>query len=594
MGLMNDLFTDDTDRSDYTDRADRPDAGSSNLSSGLPVDLFSQADETPVQSGDLFPRDIVPVNLRHQSDLEGFSRAARGLVAQNIAPRHTSWHVRDARVHDLFAQAARATDDGSDGPVNAMAPDLPADAPPIHVPALFPPLCETVILHNDPNRFGLLYRILWRLLHEPGLRHDPLDADIVAAQHMAQAVRRDMHKMKAFVRFRSVQDETFQSHPEDGPLHVAWFEPEHHIVEAVAPFFARRFTQMRWAILTPERSVEWNCVGCATAKPLKPARGRTKSTDAADEGLAALRFGPGARREDAPPPDAGEALWLTYYQHIFNPARLKLKMMQKEMPRKYWHNLPEANLIHPLAAGAHERATQMVQQPATHTLRRLPAVAPQPHQAEKDLAVLAPGERVRSLAQLRAATNRCRECPIGEHATQSVCGEGPRQSAVMFVGEQPGDQEDLRGHPFVGPAGQLFDRALAQLGIARDDVFVANAVKHFKYELRGQRRIHKTPTQREAAACLHWLEDEISIVKPQILVALGSTAARSLLGRAVPVLANRGQLLERDDGRRVLVTLHPSALLRMPPEEKAAAFQAWLDDLAPLRDIVESDAPSLA
>jgi probable DNA metabolism protein len=434
-------------------------------------------------------------------------------------------------------------------------------------------LCQDVILHSDPNRFGLLYRILWRLVHEPGLRHDPLDADRVKAGQMAQAVRRDMHKMKAFVRFRTVLDDSFKSDPEIGTLHVAWFEPEHHIVEAVAPFFARRFAQMRWAILTPECSVEWNG--------------------------GQLRFGPGGTAADAPPPDAGEQLWLTYYQHIFNPARLKLQMMQKEMPRKYWKNLPEAELIYPLAAGARQRSARMVEQAATVPARRLPSVmpirllraedgAPQAQEAAHAATRGEPAESaqpdivevVRSHAALKRATDRCRECPIGEHATQSVCGQGPRKAAVMLVGEQPGDQEDLAGEPFVGPAGQLLDRALAQLGIARDKVFVSNAVKHFKFELRGKRRIHKTPTQREIAACSHWLEDEIAMVQPKLLVALGATAARSLLGRAVPVMANRGQILEREDGRKVLVTLHPSALLRVPPPDRDAAYRDWLHDLS--------------
>jgi uracil-DNA glycosylase family protein len=190
-----------------------------------------------------------------------------------------------------------------------------------------------------------------------------------------------------------------------------------------------------------------------------------------------------------------------------------------------------------------------------------------------------------SLAELKAETMRCRECPIGEYATQSVTGEGPRKAVLMFVGEQPGDQEDLQGKPFVGPAGKLLDRALEELGLPRDKCFVSNAVKHFKFELRGKRRIHKTPTQREAAACLHWLEDEISLVKPQALVALGSTAARSLMGRAVPVLANRGKWLEREDGRKVLITLHPSALLRAPPEDKDQAFADFCADLAKARKL---------
>ena len=300
-------------------------------------------------TSDLFPPALLPVMLQSSTDLAGFRRAARSLLARQIPPEQVSWHTAEALVQDLFS--------GWGDPGAAANAEAFSEAPAVKVPAEFVTLCESVILHSDPNRFGLLYLIFWRLAHEPGLRHDPLDADRVTAGHMAQAVRRDMHKMKAFVRFRTVQDDRFRAHPQDGPLHVAWFEPEHHIVEAVAPFFARRFTQMRWAILTPGRSVEWDCV----------------STDHRGAMRGQLRFGPGATKSDAPPADAGEQLWLTYYQHTFNPARLKLRMMQKEMPRKYWRNLPEAELISSLAAGANERSLRMVAQPGTQTLRRLPA-----------------------------------------------------------------------------------------------------------------------------------------------------------------------------------------------------------------------------
>lgn len=189
-------------------------------------------------------------------------------------------------------------------------------------------------------------------------------------------------------------------------------------------------------------------------------------------------------------------------------------------------------------------------------------------------------DRIHSLDELKAATMACRECPIGEIATQSVIGEGSVHARLMLVGEQPGDQEDLQGHPFVGPAGKLLARALEAAGIPLEQTFVSNAVKHFKFELRGKRRIHKSPSQREAAACLHWLEDEIALVRPEALVALGSTAARSLLGRTVPVMAERGHWLPRADGRQVLVTLHPSALLRIQPDEdRRAAFDAYVRDL---------------
>lgn len=173
----------------------------------------------------------------------------------------------------------------------------------------------------------------------------------------------------------------------------------------------------------------------------------------------------------------------------------------------------------------------------------------------------------------------CRECPLWQRATQTVWGEGPTRARLMLVGEQPGDREDIEGRPFVGPAGKLLDTALQRLGWSRDALYVTNAVKHFKYELRGKRRMHKTPAQREAEACLHWLESELAIVRPQAVVALGATATRSLLGRVVPVLVNRGRWLQRADGLPVLVTLHPSALLRLRGSERDAAFLQWVADL---------------
>ena len=511
------------------------------------------------------------VRLNGPTDLDGFRSACRALVAQGIAPERVTWEISAASEPeaiaeaDLFGSAPLQTSEHDAVDPGAAHDEIAAAASqPLRVPAAFAPLCASAILHRDPARFGLLYRLLWRFQHEPGLRQDPLDADRIAVSGLARAVHRDLHKMKAFVRFtriepqadadaaaeadaRSQADQACASAPATTPLHVAWFEPEHHILDAIAPFFMRRFTQMRWAILTPERCVRWNG--------------------------SQLQFSPGAGRDDAPPPDAGEALWLTYYRNIFNPARLKLKMMQKEMPKRYWKNLPEAVLIAPLAAQAHQRSAAMVATPATvANRRRVVLMAP--------LGAPAPAiARPNSLAELRAATDRCRACPIGEPATQSVVGEGPLPARLMFVGEQPGDQEDLRGRPFVGPAGQLFERALAELGWARDAVYVTNAVKHFKYELRGKRRIHKTASQQEAAACLDWLEREIELAQPAALVALGATAARSLLGAPVAIMQERGRWQVRADGRRVLITLHPAALLRTDPAEREAAYHHCLDDL---------------
>ena len=274
------------------------------------------------------------MTLASAVDLDGFRAACRRLWAEQVEPGRVAWRAADDAEGDLFEAPRGLAGRGADRRRRCRCP-----------PA-FLALCENVILHDDPGRFDLLYRLLWRLQHEPGLRHDALDADWVAARQMAQAVRRDRHA------------------------------------------------------------------------------------------------------------EAGKA-----------PAD---------------------------------------------------------------------GEAPRSLPALREALERCRECPLGEHATRAVPGEGPKHAKLMFVGEQPGDQEDLQGRPFVGPAGQLFDRALAELGIERRDAYVTNAVKHFKFELRGKRRIHKTPAQEEAAACLHWLESEIALVDPAALVALGATAARQLMGAPSP------------------------------------------------------------
>jgi DNA polymerase len=523
--------------------------------------------------------DVRTIVLASGIDLDAFRAACRRLAAAGVAPDRVVWQSQDEAAGELFADGP---DDAAVAPGSPTAPDGSSPQATVAVPAAFLTLCESVILHRDPGRFALMYRLLWRLRSEPSLRHDPIDPDRVEADRMAQAVRRDMHKMKAFVRFRPItalhEAAAGPSGLPDDPVvdtaavdaadlqapvirHVAWFEPEHHIVEAVAPFFARRFAQMQWSILTPERSVRWDG--------------------------HALAFGPGARREDAPPADGGEQLWLTYYESIFNPARLKLAMMQREMPRRYWRNLPEAQLISPLSAAAAQRSMDMIAKGPTPPSRRRP-VAGAGAEPNQPVPVF---ERPTSLPDLAQALDRCRECPIGELATQAVPGEGPKRARLMFVGEQPGDQEDVRGRPFVGPAGQLLDRAFAELGWPRDAAYVTNAVKHFKFELRGKRRIHKTPAQQEAAACLHWLESEIELVQPEALVALGATAARQVTGRAVAVMRERGTWVQRSDGRRVLITLHPSALLRTDPSERDAAYAAWLDDLRHADRLMRSKHP---
>ena len=540
----------------------------------MTADVVNSAAVAPVASDIADARDAV---VEPTAAFDQFRQRARALLAAGVPPgaAQGTWGgcVDGARrgAADLFAADSSVT----------VHPSAVGGGSSPAVPRSFIALARRVVLHSAPGRFDALYALLWRLVHEPGLRHDPLDVDLLRLRQMARAVQSDAYKMRAFVRFRPVQDHgaTDVTEPaQDVTLHVAWFEPEHDVLEAVAPWFARRFAGMRWAILTPRRSVRWS------------------------PGHQRLHFGHGAERAQAPAADAGEALWLTYYRHIFNPARLNLPLMRQHMPRKYWANLPEAAAIADLAAEANERTAGMLAQAAHQSdgatsLQNQELLAPDeqalaPVFTPETRAVAAtikatpitfvarpPPPAPATLGGLHATVQACAACPLSACATQAVNGAGPLRARLMLVGEQPGDQEDLAGRPFVGPAGQLLNQALAQAGLDRGELFLTNAVRHFKHELRGKRRIHKTPGQREAAACRPWLLQEIELVQPIALLALGAIAARALLGPGVTLAEARGRWWPGPGGRPVLVTWHPAALLRLPPERKRDGWRQWLADL---------------
>jgi DNA polymerase len=191
-----------------------------------------------------------------------------------------------------------------------------------------------------------------------------------------------------------------------------------------------------------------------------------------------------------------------------------------------------------------------------------------------------------TLDALRASVDGCRGCALYADATQGVMGEGARDAEVMFVGEQPGDQEDKAGSPFVGPAGKLLDRALVEAGIDRSETYVTNAVKHFKWQARGKRRIHQKPNWEEINACRPWLDAELAVVRPRVLVCLGATAAQALLGRQFRVTQHRGELLDSDLAEHVTATVHPSSILRGDPEEREREFGAFVDDLRVVADLL--------
>ncbi len=189
-----------------------------------------------------------------------------------------------------------------------------------------------------------------------------------------------------------------------------------------------------------------------------------------------------------------------------------------------------------------------------------------------------------SLTNLRRAVHDCRACDLWEAATQPVMGEGPRRAELMLVGETPGDREDLEGHPFVGPAGGVLDRGLKRVGISRDDVYLTNSVKHFRYKLRGKRRIHQTPDRWQVNACLPWLEAEIQVVRPRALVCLGAVAAQALLGPQIRIGRDRGKRFESDLAELVTLTTHPSAILRAPDEDRDQAMRLFVADLKKVAD----------
>jgi DNA polymerase len=196
-----------------------------------------------------------------------------------------------------------------------------------------------------------------------------------------------------------------------------------------------------------------------------------------------------------------------------------------------------------------------------------------------------------SLKTLRNEARHCRACHLWKNATQTVFGEGPQNAQMMLVGEQPGDKEDLAGKPFVGPAGQMLDRALQEAGIDRSKVYVTNAVKHFKFVPRGKIRLHQKPGTPEIRACRPWYERELAAIKPALVVAMGATAAQSVFGRITPINKNRGQLIELDHGIQALVTVHPSYLLRLPDADaKAREYERFVDDLRIAAALLKKDA----
>ena len=456
---------------------------------------------------------------RIEPNFDAWQAQARALLTAAIPPREVTW-----------------ADAGAEQPLlGGLAQPAPtAASSPIRVPRAFVDHARLASRHQASHRWALLYRVLWRILHgDRRLLANDADPDVRELRALVRAVREDVERAKAFIRFRPVG-------PPGAERFIAWHRPDHDIAELVAPHFGERYPNMLWSIFTPAATVHWD--------------GHTLTRD---RGVAAAAM----PHDDSD--RAAETLWRAYYAAAFNPARVNPAKLRRDMPERFRAALPEATTIPGLVATAAARAETMRESTDGAGARaQLPAS--------------------RHLNALREAARSCTGCELYRHATQTVFGAGPPQASIVMVGEQPGDAEDIEGRPFVGPAGSLLDRALADAGIPRDTVYITNAVKHFAWEPRGKRRIHRTPRLSEVRACRPWVEAELAAIAPRVVVCLGATAARALLGPQARVNVLRGRVLTGYAwAPAVIVTLHPAAVLRADDAAaQAAAFAALVADLS--------------
>lgn len=440
----------------------------------------------------------------HVKDFEEWKARARKSLYIGLSPKHICWSTEGNSLDLGFSK-------------NVWVEKRTQ----IKVPQQFLDIAQTVACHSDESKWDLLYRMLWRLTHEESkLMSIQCDDDVIKMNLMRKQVSRDIHKMTAFVRFRKIEGADFEQY-------MAWHIPDHFIIKRASSFFIRRFGSIHWSILTPKGSMLWD----------------TKE----------IYFGEAVFDDPFQGKDSVETLWKTYYASVFNPARIKVNAMKKEMPVRYWKTLPEAELIPKLLKQAPKRVSEMKTLQATSARNFIPKNA--------------------DYETLQRASRNCQGCELYKTANHCVFGEGNLDAQMMLIGEAPGDQEDMTGKPFMGPAGELLNNALTKSGIHRNDVYVTNTVKHFRFVMQNNYRLHRTPSGRHMNACRPWLESELDLIKPKVVVALGAMAARYFLGKSVFIQKERGRLITISNQQKLVITYHPAAILRMTePEETMKNF----------------------
>jgi DNA polymerase len=428
--------------------------------------------------------------LLHDTDWTGWRHAARAFLLAGVEPSDLTWTV------------------GGDGD------PLPQTEGGFTLSRALVSLATQAFQAREPERFGLLYVLLWRAHHGRLNLGDAIDLDLRLARRWALAVRADAHRMRTLLRFAATSTA-------EEPRYVGWYAPDHYVLEATARLLARRDPARDFTIVTPDGTAHRDRDG--------------------------LRFGAGLK----------------------NPS-------DDETLLAWWDAHRDAILAAANEGGGLPEAEELDE-------------APRPIDRPPLGPIVLPASQTSATGALFREARGCERCALYGPATQTVFGEGPANARVLFIGEQPGDQEDVIGRPFVGPAGQLLDEALESAGIDRRRIYITNAVKHFKFTPRGRRRIHQSPSPEELDICRFWLDAERTALNPRLLVLLGGSAGRAVLGRPVTVTRERGRPFTLPDGGKAFLTVHPSYLLRQPDEaSRAREYAAFVRDLRVVAKLISS------
>ncbi|WP_277184758.1 UdgX family uracil-DNA binding protein [Caballeronia sp. BR00000012568055] len=491
-------------------------------------------------------------NVPLDPSFAAWRRAARSLLIEGVPPQEVLWLESDAS-----ATVFGVVDPPPPGSVDPNAPKPPKIA------REFLSMLEAAACVRVPDRWPFLYKALWRWTQGDRAVASREDEDGSRLHRMIESVRAEEDKMRKILRFRHRDDSL------GPPEFISWFEPVHDLLEHAAMHFATRMGNATWMIATPHGAAFWD-----------GALLRVDRTSEPEEKPADFGETSGGMNGEAVSGDAIEALWLAYYESTFAEAHANAIKMASHMPVRYWKSPPDGRVDPSLISRA---------DPYSRRDRR-------PRNVPSDMEVALDT----SLEPLKGTSLKeppsldvCKRCSLWRNATQAVAGVGPANARVMLVGEQPGDQDDREGKPFLGPTGKLLDEAIAEAGLARESLYLTNAVKHFKFETEtgsDGERLHTTPSQREREACRFWLEEEMTRIGPKVVVALGATALKALTGHRTALSEYLGKTIEHK-GRIVVPTYHPSYLMRLTDEKiRAEVFGTIVEALVFAQQIADGTA----